>query len=203
MSKKQGVIFLKLKKYFEYRMNFRRNWTTASGALMGMALFARMVFYFGLTDISRCNTFELVFSMALPLLLSACYIILLKFVKLNAPGIFGILGAVMYLLVMMGNIYAGDVLRSILSVISYLTVIFLLIATVGGYLPDKIFVLAVGSLIPIFRFFLYELGGWVVADGLTGKMTYLAGNMVSISDLMILFSLFCLPMCMKPSKNEK
>ena len=191
---------MELKKYFDYRMNFRRNWTTASGALMGMALFARMVYYFGLMDIGSMGIFELVFLMALPLLLSAGYIILLRFVKLNAPGVFAILGAVLYLLVMMGSIYTGDILRTVLAVLSYVLVSCLLLGTAGGYLPDKIFVLAVGFLIPVLRFALYDLGGLMAAHGLMDKLTYLGGHLVDVSDLAILLSLFCLPMCLKPAK---
>ncbi|MGN0998277.1 MAG: hypothetical protein ACI4PO_01835 [Faecousia sp.] len=189
---------MQLTKYFDFRMNFKRSWTSASGALMGVALFSKMVYYFGLTDIGQCGFFEILFSMALPVLLCACYIILLRFVKLNAPGIFAILGAVLYFLVMVDNIHSGGVLRVVLSLAAYLTAIFLLIATVAGYLPDKIFVLAIGFLIPVFRFFLYDLGGGAAAAGMIGKIRFWT---LSISNMAILAALFCLPMCMRPAKT--
>lgn len=189
---------MQLTKYYDYRMNFKRSWTGASGALMGFALFAKMVHHFGLTDISRCGFFEILFSMALPVLLCAGYIILLRFVKLNAPGVFAILGAALYFLVMVDNIRSGGVLRIVLSLVAYGTAIFLLIATVAGYLPDKIFVLAIGFLIPVFRFFLFDLGGWAAAAGTIGKLRFLT---LSVSNMAVLAALFCLPMCMRPAKT--
>ena len=189
---------MQLTKYYDYRMHFKRSWTSASGALMGAALFAKMVYYFGLTDISQCGFFEILFSMALPVLLCAGYVILLRFLKLNAPGIFAILGAALYVLVMVDSIHSGGAVRIVLSLVAYLTAIFLLIATVAGYMPDKIFVLAIGFLIPVFRLLLFDLAGWAAAAGMVGKLRFLT---LSISNMAILAALFCLPMCMKPAQK--
>ena len=189
---------MQFQKYYDYRMNFNRSWTSASGALMGLALFARMVYFFGLLDISQCGIFDVLFSLALPVLLCAVYIILLRFVKPNAPGIFAILGAALYLLVMLENIQSGGVLRIVLSLIAYVAAILLLILTVAGYLPDKIFVLGIGFLIPVFRFFLFDLGGWAAASGTMEKLCFLT---LSVSNMAILAALFCLPMCMRPAKT--
>lgn len=149
---------MKLKKYNQYKMDMRGNWTQFCGAMMGCSFFLRIVYYFGLINLRDIAASEIFATMLLGLLLCAAFVIVLNYMRLNAPGIYGILGAVQCLLLIIGNFSSGSVLRIILSIIWYAFAAVVLLATIGGYLPGRVFSSVVFFVSIVVRIVCYDLG---------------------------------------------
>lgn len=172
---------MQLKQYLRYQIDFTGKWVQPSALLMGLAFFLRLVYYLCLVSLHDCGIGEIIFSMLLPLLLTCCYIVLLRVVKLNAPGIYGILGAALCLLLLIGSFFTGNPLRIVLSILAYMAAGVVLIATAGGYLPGKLLSSVLFALPLICRFLFYSLGGLNIIQWFQ-----------EASALLILASLFCL-----------
>ena len=89
---------MEFKQYLRYQIDFNGKWAQPAALLMGLAFFLRLVYYLCLVSLHDCGFGEILFSMLLPLLLTCGYIVLLRVVKLNAPGIYGMIGAALCLL---------------------------------------------------------------------------------------------------------
>lgn len=126
-----------MKPYFRYQMDFDGKWIRWSTICMAASFFAGMVYYFGITNLAECGFGEILFLMILPALLSGGYVFLMKIRQLNAPGIYGILGAVLCLCTLIGCFYSGNAIRIILGIVWYLLCGGAILACVGGYLPGN------------------------------------------------------------------
>ncbi|MBE6986047.1 MAG: hypothetical protein E7433_01290 [Ruminococcaceae bacterium] len=149
------------------------------------------MYYFGLTNIFTYNTGTIIMQIILPLSLCAGYIVLLRAVKLNAPGIFAILGAAFCLMVMIWNFSTGDILRILLSVVFYLLSGLVLLATAGGYLPGRLLSSGLFLALLVFRYLMYA-----------PSFRHIGQFILELSVLCIPASLFCLTRCMKEVKNR-
>ena len=182
---------MNFKQYTRYQIDFRGKWVMPSALLMGLSFFFRIVYYFGLTNFAACGFGEIVFCMALPILVCGIYIVMLSALKWNAPGVYGILGAILCLLLLIWSFSTGDVLRIVLSVIVYLSAGVVLIATVGGYLPGRLLSSALFFVPLVCRFFFYDLG-------ILGIFDYF----LEASVLFMLASLFALTRSLKEAKHK-
>jgi hypothetical protein len=182
---------VEMKQYKQYRMDFGGKVLNLFSILCGLSLFFRVAYYFMLINPVGCPVAEVLLSMILPLLLCAAAMVVLKYFKLNAPGVVGIIGAAMCLCLMCGTFFSGGVLRIILAVAFYLAAGTLLLMTVGGYVPTRQFSVISFCLILLVRvlFFIpgFDIRGWVL----------------EISDLAILTALILLPGTMKPAKPKQ
>lgn len=181
---------MKLKIYKRYMLDFRSKWLMPSALLMGLSFFCRIVYYFGLTNLSTCSFGEVVFYMVLPLLLCGGYVVAMSALKLNAPGIYGMLGAGLCLLMIVWSFPTGDVLRIILSVIVYAAAGIVVVATTGGYLPGKLLSSVLFAMPLICRFLFYRKG------------LSIFDWFLELSVLSLLVSLFCLTRCLKEGKHR-
>ena len=181
---------MKLKIYKHYMIDFRSKWLMPSALLMGLSFFLRIVYYFGLTNLSTCSFGEVIFFMILPLLICSGYVVAMSALKLNAPVIYGMLGAGLCLLMVFWSFPTGDVLRIILSILIYVAAGTVLLATTGGYLPGKLLSSVLFALPLVCRFLFYR-GGIGILDWF-----------LEISVLSLLVSLFCLTRCLKERKHK-
>ena len=76
---------LKFEKNMSCRLAARGKWGNLAAAWMGLSFFLRMVFYFGLTNFNDLGASELIFRVALPLLISVAFILVLKIKDLGKP----------------------------------------------------------------------------------------------------------------------
>ena len=181
---------MKLKQYIRYQMNFRGKWLMPSKVLMGLSFFLRIVYYFGLTSFADHSFGEVLFWMVLPLLACGAYIVVMSSMKLNAPGIYGILGAVMCGLLLIWSFSTGDALRTVLSVLVYLAAGAVLVLTSMGLLPGKL-LSSILFAAPIACRLLFYRGGLGLFDWF-----------LEVSVLAMLASLLCLTRCFKPLKRK-
>ena len=129
---------MQLKQYSNYQIDFRSKVLTASCAFMGLSLFMRALYYLGFFGLNDHHIGIILFNILAPFAGSFAYIYLLKFKRLNAPGLYGLIGAGFCIVCLMSGLFSGNVLRIILSIPWYLAAAAIFLATINGNTPDKL-----------------------------------------------------------------
>lgn len=176
---------MELQKAVTYKVPFRSKGITWCGVLLGFAVFVRCLHYFGSCDFSGWNVGKWIFGIILPILLCGSFAVLVKLVCLRSPGIYGILAAAICLTMLIGDIVDGKIMLTVISLLTMLLLGFLLLATIGGYIPFRSISSSALILVCVFRLFFCAICG--VAWG------------AIISDISILMGLFCFTVSLKPS----
>ena len=182
---------MKLKQYERYQIDFTGKFATASCALLGISLFLHILHYFPLEAVFTCSTAEIVFLIGLPVVVSAVYIAMMRCIRWNAPGVYGIIGCIFLLMVMGWSFASGNALRIVLAVIWYLISCLALLAVTGGFLPARFLVTLVIFAAPVVRVLLFDFG----------RISGVAW-LPELSDLCILLAIACIPLSLKSSKQH-
>lgn len=145
-----------------YRMDFGCPQLTASTALMGLAFFLRAVYYFGFVGLQNLGVMTMILHIILPMTLEIAFVLLLRGIRLNAPGVYGIICGLYCVVLVIMTFGYGNVLRTILGVIWYVVCGAAIVTTMGGILRSRIltataFFLAVGV-----RFLCFDLGSYIL-----------------------------------------
>lgn len=178
-----------MKQYHRYQMDFSSRWVKWSGIFMGISVFALAVYYFFMADFLTVSVPVLLFRLWLPMLLGIAYIVLIRLIQWNAPGIYGILGAALCVACMIGDILSGGTARVLLAIFGFLICGGVLLICVGGYLPGRLpasVLLAVTVVLRILILDISGISGWVQESAV----------------LCVMLALMCLPMTMKPGKTR-
>jgi len=182
---------LQLKRYDRYVMDLKGKWVTRCSALMGVSLFVRVVYFFGLMNMTQCSGGQIALDMVLAMGLSIAFLVLLGAMRRNAPGLYAILGTCFMVLLMITTFSSGDALRIVLAVLGYGAASVVLIATVDGFLPGRILA-SLMILIPIaVRVFFFDIGKLGLFDWV-----------LEASWLLVMASLFCLTRALKPMAHK-
>ena len=104
----------------KYRMDPEGKWHLGATAMMGVAFFLQAAYYFGFTRPENTGGVEMAMFLILPMVLELAFMVMIRGVKLNLPGVYGIMGAVFCAVLAVQGIMIGGVLRIILSIIGYL-----------------------------------------------------------------------------------
>ncbi len=178
-----------MKIYDRYQMDFEGKWMSASLIGVGAAIFFLAVYYLGWPGPAGVGAGTIIFSLVLPLLAGIVFIVLARFLRLNAPGIFAILGAVFGLVLFAGSFDYG-VLRMIFAILLYLIGITALLACAGGFLPGRL---------PVSLFF-----GCAFCIRVLIALLNLSSTvwLREVAALFMLLTLTCLPMAFKSTKRE-
>lgn len=147
-----------MKQYQKYRMNFDGKAVYFSGICLGVSVFLLAVYYLFALDFSMVPLGLKIFDFWLPAIASLGYIVLYRMVRLNAPGVYAIIGALFCLLLIIGLFSTGNVLRIILGVLAYLICGAALILGTGGYLPGRLPVTCCFAVVLIARLLLFDFG---------------------------------------------
>lgn len=139
-----------------YRMDLDGKSISAAGVFLGAALFFRVVYYFGFDHFFGAGIGEILLKLIFPGVLELAAIVLLRGVRLNAPGVYGILGALECILLIIDSFGHGSVLRVVLAVAAYLICGGLIFATSAGWLSKEIAVCAV-ALTVIVRLLAFDI----------------------------------------------
>ena len=176
---------MELKRNVQYRIPFLSKSVTWCCAMMGLSVFLRFWFYFMPYDPLAVNAGVWILRIILPTLFCISFGILLRIVHLRVPGIYGILAALLCMLLMLWDILDGSILEIVLSVISMLALGVSLLATTGGYIPTR----SISCLLLLLSIFLrFFLGN----DSLTFRLW-----LDKISELSILLSLLFFTVSLK------
>lgn len=121
-----------------YHVDMESGGIFACTALMGVSLFLRVMYYFGFTRTETVGFGELLLWLILPLLLEASFIILLRGFRMDAPGLYGILGTACCLLLLLQSMGYDSLLRMILGIIIYVICGGILLGVTAGLLSSQI-----------------------------------------------------------------
>lgn len=183
---------MQLKKYARYQVDFSSKWTTSFGVLMGLSFFLRIVYYFGLKSLRDVGFIELLTSALVGIILCGGTVVMLNVLRRNAPGLYGIIGAVQCLLVFVVTCTTGNWGRIILALVWYTLTAVILLITVSGKLPGRLLAALMFALCVVVRLLFFDLGH--------------LGIISWVKELAVLSSLSavaCFVMGLKPSKHGK
>lgn len=150
---------MNLNKSARCHIRMQSSWASASAVCMGISVFLRTVYYFGLINLRDLNGFEIAMDVIFPMAIAAGYLVMIKALQLNSPTLFGgLIGlyAVNYLMLM--NATTAGVIVGVLLVITAA----LFIATGMGYVPNRIPVVAASMVLVLFRLVVVDLLGYVL-----------------------------------------
>ena len=139
------------------RMDSR--WANASAVWMGLSIFLRTVYYFGLVNLEDLGGLDLSMQVVFPMIVAAAYLLMIKALRLNSPILVGGLVAayaINYLMIMDGSAsaIAGAVLLAVTAV--------LFVATGMGYVPSRMPLIAAGIATLAFRFVVVDLMTYIL-----------------------------------------
>ena len=174
-------------------MDFEGPWLNAAAALMGGAFFLRAVYYFGVQGLSD-SLGTLLLMMAFPMILEAAFVIVFRGVRLNAPGLCGILAALYCVLLLIQSFFYGDFLRTMLGIVAYPVCGIALLALIFGLLRSRGLVVTVFAVVVAVRLLMFDLGAYIL------KLR-LAEFLPEAAALCGLLSLTLLPLGMKIVKK--
>ena len=150
------------------RMNSR--WAFLSAVCMGLSVFVRTVYYFGLINLRDLDGFALSTQVIIPMVIAAGYLIMIKGFRFNSPILFGgLFGAyaVNYFLLM--NTSGAGVITGVLLAVT--AVIF--VVTGLGYLPVRIPVICASVALALFRLIAMDLLTWLLPFSAFRPVAYL------------------------------
>lgn len=182
---------MRLKKYNQYHVDFDSKWTGACGALMGLSFFLRIVYYFALMNLKDVPFIEMLTSMILGILLCGGFVVCLICFRLNAPGLFGILGVAQCAILMLATFTSGNILRIILAILWYVLCAVVFVVTINGNLPGRLLAGALfwfGAFVRIVFFDLGKIGLFLWVQ--------------EFAVLSVLIALGCFAMGLKAANND-
>ena len=113
------------------------SWLSASAVLSGIAFFFVIVNYLGLKNLLDVNFAEILFCFLMPMLLLGGYIVLLRVMHSNVTPIYGMLGTLFCLYMLIRSFSYGSVLHIIVAVIWYLVSGVIFFGTTFGYIASN------------------------------------------------------------------
>ena len=132
-----------MKQRVRYKLGFDSRWAYASALLMGTAFFLQAIYYFVFADLPQIGVQEIVLNLILPLALEAVWFLLLRGIKINAPGLYAIVIALICILLAVQGLFCGNVLRAVFCVVWYLLAAVVVILVAGGYMPYRVMIVTV------------------------------------------------------------
>jgi len=155
---------MKLSKIVVYDLDFQTVWHQWSAALVGAFLFLRILLYLGIRSLADISGWQLWMELILPVIIGVGYIGLLRGVQLNRPLVYGILGAVFCVFMIACGFSSGNTFRALIGLVWYLLTAAALLATVTGFVSNRLIILVCFAAPCIFRIF---------ADHIIGKLMHL------------------------------
>ena len=149
---------MQLKQYTRYHVNFDSKWTATCGALMGLSFFLRIIYYFGLMSLRDVGIVELLTSAITGIILCGGAVVCLNCLRLNAPGLYGLMGAAQCFLLIVLSFTTGSPLRIILAIIWYILTALVFLATAGGYLPGRLLAGLMFAIPAFVRLVFFDIG---------------------------------------------
>lgn len=145
---------MNLTKSVRCHIRLDSSWANSSAVCMGIAVFVRTVYYFGLTNLRDFSGFDLAVQVVLPMIVAAAYLILIRGLRLNSPVLTGaiiLVFSVNYLLVMRTS--ATSIVGGILLVLTSI----LFLVTGLGYIPARYPLTILAAVMVAYRFLTTDL----------------------------------------------
>ena len=149
---------MNLKQYCRYQIDFTSKWVAAAPIMMGLAFFLNLLYYLAITTARDVFVIELIAAVIFGIILTAAYVICVTCLRLNAPGLYAIMGAVQCLMLLILGCTSGGAFRIVISILWYALAALILLATTGGYLPGRLLAALMFFIPAGFRFLFFDLG---------------------------------------------
>lgn len=166
-------------------MNMDGKRVKASCACVGFSLFLRMAAYFGFLNLADVGALDIIFRLVLPALLCIGLIVLMRCLKLHAPGLYGILGCSACVLLLVMDLFSGDLLQILLFSVLYLCAGGVLFVVCAGLLRSSLLSGAIFTLVLVLRVLLVSLH----TRGITALSTEGSALLLISGCMMLAFSL--------------
>ncbi len=127
---------------------FNNKWMSASAVLAGVAFFFVIVNYLGIKNLLDVGFGEILFCFIMPMLLLGGYIVLLRVTHSNVTPVYGILGTLFCLYMLIQSFSYGNVFHIIVAVIWYLFAGVVCFGTTFGYIASNT-VFLIACFVPI------------------------------------------------------
>ena len=187
---------LGLERVVRFRIYIDGKGAVTAAALMGAALFCRILYYFGFGYFADCGAFSLITGLILPVLFFGASAVLLKGVRLTNVRVYGILAAVYCGLMILWSFDPGRIFYSLLAIVWYLAAMAAVIGTAEGYVSNRL-VMQLAFLLPVlYRFFLFDLADYVTKLKLVEFLT-------ELSNLCGLLAWSSFARCLMPERIRK
>ncbi len=180
------------KIYTRFHMDFDSSWTKSFGVFMGLSFFLRIVYYFGLKSFRDVGIIELLTFGIAGIALCGCVVVWLICMQKNAPGLYGIIGVIHCLLIIILTCFGGNLVRIILALVWYFLAANILLLTVSGRFPGRLFAALMFFAPVAVRFIVFDLGR-------IGLITWVQ----ELAVLSTLLALGCFAMGLKGKATEK
>lgn len=147
-----------MKQYHQYRMQFNSKGVLYSSVCMGISLFLSVLYYLAVNSLDTFSGGILVTQLWLPLILGIAYLVLLRGVRYNAPGLYAIIGVFFCLLYILGSFGSGSFAQVLVALLCWTVCAAALVVVMGGFFPSRLpasllFGIAIGL-----RVLLFDLG---------------------------------------------
>ena len=124
---------MKRQKIFEWNTDGRL--ARFSGVLMGIAIFAQALDYLGLHPIGSVSFYQLLTMLILPLVVETVWCVCLQLIRLKRAEVYGVLGAVCCLVLLMQSFFLDSVMLTVLFCVLLLVSGAAMVLVSWGFLP--------------------------------------------------------------------
>ena len=152
---------MQLKRLVEYRINFKKPWAQYSAALMGVFMFFRAIWFFTGSAQAELTKSVLWLHMILPFFVGAVYVGLLRGVQLNYPIVYGVVGTLFCGLMTALNLQYDAGFMVFLTAIFYCFGALVLLATVLGFLTNRLYLLGTFAVLAVMQYFVSGVGSYI------------------------------------------
>lgn len=139
-----------------YQVQFDSKWISYSAFFAGLMFFLLCVEYFGLKNLSEIGMGDILVSVALPLLILTCFVILLRGFRFKVTPVYGIISAV-FCLFMIVRAFSGSAGNTLIAVIWYLLAGGIAVATTFGLIPGRAYMILAFLLPVLYRLVLVDV----------------------------------------------
>lgn len=157
-----------MKRVVQYRLNFDRKWLTASGMLMGLAFFVQALYFLGMADLQTVGAGTLMLYMIVPMALEAAWCILMRGARLDHGMVYGIIGALICVLLLVQSCFYGSTVRMVLGIVAYIFAGVTLLAITFGYFPYRLLGMVAFGMILLVRFFAFDIRLYLITKDWIG-----------------------------------
>ncbi len=119
-------------------VDFDQDTPFKAAALMGVALFLRIAYYFGFTRLETAGFLSITAGLILPVLIGAGYIVLLRGLRFNAPGIYALMGVGLCLTLFLQSFLYAGLFRVFLGISFYLICGTAILGFAMGFLQNSV-----------------------------------------------------------------
>ncbi len=171
-------------------IDFAGKWCKPSAMMMAASLFARAVYYFGTTNFLDINFIEVLICAFGGLALSGWYLFSLYVKRQNAPGLYGLLGASLCVILIVWSFFSGSFLRVILAASWYAIALGVILLTSTGKMQNKSLCAAVFIIPIVVRLVAFDIG----------RLNVFAW-ILELSYLLALAAIACIPSFLKITRR--